>query len=80
MVVAFLDLLGFSSLTKRDSVAARDQLDMFHSIFRTRFLDEKAHPIKEYSDKHGLRQFAENHAVTSFNHLISFSDSLVYWF
>lgn len=77
MVVAFLDLLGFSSLIKRDSVAARDQLDMFHNILRTRFFDEKTHPIEEHSDEHGLRQFAENNAVTSFSHLISFSDSLV---
>lgn len=77
MIIAFLDLLGFSNLIKNDLITARDNLSIFNDVLRTKVIDAKCHPVSEYSEKNGLRNFAENSAVTSFNYLISISDSLI---
>ena len=77
MIIAFLDLLGFSNLIENDLFTARDNLSIFNDVLRTKVIDAKCHPVSEYNEKNGLRNFAENSAVTSFNYLISISDSLI---
>lgn len=77
MVVAFLDLLGFTHLIQTDLVTARDNLAIFNEMLRTKFVDEKCHPVSTYSTSNGLREFVENTTITSFDYLISVSDSLI---
>ena len=77
MVVAFLDLLGFTHLIQTDLETARDNLAIFNEMLQTKFVDEKCHPVSTYSPSNGLREFVENTTITSFNYLISVSDSLI---
>lgn len=77
MVIAFLDLLGFTQLAQTDLETARDNLAIFNEMLRTKFVDEKCHPISTYNKENGGQEFAENSSITSFNYLISVSDSLI---
>jgi len=77
MVIAFLDLLGFSWLVKNNIVTANDNLNTFNRIIQTKIIDNRMHPVEEYSEENGLREFARNAAVSSFDNMISISDSLV---
>ena len=81
MIVAFLDLLGFSQLLDLSTEVALDNMNSFNNVIKTRVLDIATHPIEEYknnypNDTHFLK-FVEKSAVSSFEYLISFSDSLI---
>lgn len=75
MVVAFLDLLGFSWLMNNNIEAAYDNLNIFNRTIKTKISDNKLHPIDSYEDN--IKGFVENTAVTSFENMISISDSLI---
>lgn len=77
MVIAFLDLLGFSWLVKNNIVTANDNLNTFNRIIQTKIIDNRTHPVEEYSEENGLKEFARNTAISSFDNMISISDSLV---
>lgn len=81
MIVGFLDLLGFSQLLDLSTEVALDNVNSFNNAIKTRVTDNMAHPIEEYrekypNDKH-LHKSVEKLAVTSFDYMISFSDSLI---
>lgn len=77
MIIAFLDLLGFSWLIENNLTAAYDNLNTFNRIIRTKIIDDKTRPIDSYDTENGLRDFVQNAAVSSFNNMISISDSLI---
>lgn len=81
IAVAFLDLLGFSQLLKMSTEVADDTLDWVRREVWTRYIDQNAHPIKEYEDKFPddkkLLNFVVNSEVSSFKYLVNFSDSLI---
>lgn len=81
MIVGFLDLLGFSQLLDLSTEMAIDNVNSFNYVIKTRVMDNMTHPIEEYkrdypNDKH-FQKFVEKSAVSSFEYLISFSDSLI---
>ncbi|MCM1326485.1 MAG: hypothetical protein NC094_04755 [Bacteroidales bacterium] len=76
MIVAFLDLLGFSSLLKENEETALDNLNAVNDAIRTRITDRRVVCSPSTSDSGGDSN-AEKWALTSFNQMISFSDSLV---
>ena len=81
MVVAFLDLLGFSQLLDLSTEVALDNINSFNNVIKTRALDNITHSIEEYkeqypNDEHFLK-FVKKSAVYSFEYMISFSDSLI---
>lgn len=77
MVIAFLDLLGFSWLVKNNIVTANDNLNTFNRIIREKIIDNKTQPIEKCSEENGFREFVRNAALSSFDNMISISDSLV---
>lgn len=81
MIVAFLDLLGFSNLLRNNMEAAIDNMNSFNNVIKKRVIDNKCHPIEEYREKYpndvSFHQFVEKTSVTAFEQMISFSDSLV---
>lgn len=81
MIVAFLDLLGFSALLQTNIEVALDNMNSFNNIIKTRFIDNKCHPIEEYENNYpgdvDFHDFVKKSSVTGFNQMISFSDSLV---
>lgn len=81
MIVGFLDLLGFSQLLDVSIEVAFDNVNSFNDAIKTRVLDNKLHPMEEYKkndpDNQHFQEFVEKSAVTSFEYLISFSDSLI---
>lgn len=81
MIVAFLDLLGFSNLLKNNIETAVDNMNSFNNMIKTKVIDNKCHPIEDYRKKYPddveLHQFVEKTSVTAFEQMISFSDSLV---
>lgn len=81
MVVAFLDLLGFSNHLEIDEEVAFDNLNLFNDLIRTRVLDDKTYPLSYYKDSYpgntSFHRFVEKSSVSSFEYLISVSDSLV---
>lgn len=81
MIVAFIDLLGFSRLLKENIEAAVDNMNSFNNVIKTRFIDDKCHPIDEYKKNYlndvKLHQFVEKSSITAFEQMISFSDSMV---
>lgn len=81
LIVAFLDLLGFSALLQTNVEVALDNMNSFNNIIKTRFIDDKCHPIEEYKNNYPndiyLQNFVKKSSVTAFNQMISFSDSLV---
>lgn len=77
MIIAFLDLLGFSWLIENNLTAAYDNLNTFNRIIQTKIIDNKTHPIDSYDTKDGLQDFVRNSAISSFDNMISISDSLI---
>lgn len=81
LIVAFLDLLGFSALLQTNVEVALDNMNSFNDIIKTRFIDNKCHPIEEYKNNYpndiDFQNFVKKSSVTAFNQMISFSDSLV---
>lgn len=81
MIVGFLDLLGFSQLLDLSTEAAIDNVNSFNNEIKTRVMDNISHPIEEYKtnypDDLHFQKFVEKSAVSSFDYLISFSDSLI---
>lgn len=81
MIVAFLDLLGFSALLQTDIEVALDNMNSFNNVIKTRFIDNKCHPLSEYEERYpndtNFHNFVEKSSVTAFEQMISFSDSLV---
>lgn len=71
MVVAFLDLLGFSHLINDDTEAAYYNLELFNHAIEVRIRDS----VKLSNS--GDNDFFENQLLTSFKHMISISDSLI---
>lgn len=47
MIVAFMDLLGFSNLLRNNMEVAIDNLNTFNNVIKTRVIDNKCHPIEE---------------------------------
>lgn len=81
MIVAFLDLLGFSALLRTNIEVAFDNLNSFNSIIKTKFIDGKLNPPSKYKNENHndteIHKFVEKSYVTAFEQMISFSDSLV---
>lgn len=81
MIVAFLDLLGFSQLIEQSEISAFEVLNIFNFAIKTKVTDEKTHPIEEYErlypDDKEIARFAEKNSLSSVKYLISISDSLV---
>ena len=78
--VAFLDLLGFSRLLEDAPEIAFDNMNVFHNVVKTRYIDNKVHPIEEYErngNKEGMLNFVKEHSVSTFKEMIIFSDSMV---
>lgn len=75
MVIAFLDLLGFSHLVETNIEVAYDNLNSFNRAIRTKITDNLTHPISSYEEN--MHEFVENSSITSFNNMISISDSLI---
>ncbi len=76
MIVGFLDLLGFSQLLDISTEIALDNTNSFNREIERRIKDRFSAEeyIKNCPDG---RNFAENSIGTSFDYLISFSDSLI---
>lgn len=81
MIVAFMDLLGFSSLLETNIEVAVDNMYSFNNGIKTRIYDMISHPLDEYKKNFpndvDLHQFVEKSSGTAFEQVISFSDSLV---
>lgn len=76
MIVGFLDLLGFSQLLDISTEIALDNATSFSREIERRIMDRRS--TEEYIEKYPDDcNFAENSIGTSFDHLISFSDSLI---
>lgn len=70
MIVAFLDLLGFSNLLKNNTEAAVDNINSFNDMIKTKVIDNKYHSIEDYRKNHPnaveFHQFVEKTSVTAF--------------
>lgn len=81
MVVAFLDLLGFSQLLETSTEVAADNMNTFNGLIQAKIMDAKAYSLKKYKERFPDNEFllknVEKAYITSFEHMISFSDSLV---
>lgn len=81
MIVAFLDLLGFSALLRTNIEVALDNMNSFNNVIKTRVIDNKYYPIEKCKDNYPndveFHKFVEKSSVTAFEQMISFSDSLV---
>ena len=74
-IVAYLDVLGFSSYTEEDFAGALRLLSHQELILRQKLQDGELHPPSSYPDA-SLAALAEAHLVSSFEHFLPFSDSL----
>ena len=74
IIVAFIDILGFSSYTEQDLVGAQLLLRHQESILRLKLDDGQSYPANSYADS-SLAKLAEAHQVDSFKHFLPFSDS-----
>jgi len=74
-IIAYLDVLGFSSYTEEDLAAALLLLRHQDFILRNKLQDGKLHPPSSYPDS-SMAAVAEAHLVSSFKHFLPFSDSL----
>lgn len=75
MIVAFLDLLGFSWLVENKPHIASDNLFEFNESIYIKYTDNKTHPVNDYEES--MRDFVQSTCIDSFKYLISISDSLV---
>lgn len=76
MIIAFLDILGFTQLVEHNYQTALDNLNEFNSYIDAAKKDNKLHPVENYSDP-DLQKFVEKRYVTSFDNILTMSDSLV---
>lgn len=76
MIVAFLDLLGFSSLLKENAETALDNLNAVNDAIGTRITDRPM-GCSPYTSGSASDSLAEKRTLTSFSQMITFSDSLV---
>lgn len=74
MIVAFLDLLGFSYLLKTDQKVALNNLNHFNNDLLRRESDDQK---MDESDGDSVAKLRETSSISSFLYMISFSDSLV---
>lgn len=72
MVIVFIDILGFSNLVKINEETAHDNLDIIYRIIKTALTDYKT--LKDNSKNKDLY---EVHSISTFKHLIKFSDSII---
>ena len=81
MIVAFLDLLGFSALLQTDTEVALDNINSLNNVIKTRFNDDRSHPLSECKERHpndtDFHNFVEKSSITAFEQMISISDSLI---
>lgn len=81
MIVAFLDLLGFSALLQTDTEVALDNIKSLNNVIKTRFNDDRSHPLPECKEGHpndtDFHNFVEKSSITAFEQMISISDSLI---
>ncbi len=81
MVVAFLDLLGFSDLIERSDETALEILETINCVVMTKVMDGKTHPLDEYErlypEDKGFVQFVEKNSVSAINNMIFISDSMI---
>ena len=75
MLIAFLDLLGFSEYTRSDLTAAMGLLENQRGVLDDKLQEARIHPAEVYNDR-GLAALAQAHSVDSFHDLLPFSDSL----
>jgi hypothetical protein len=73
-IVAFLDVLGFSSYTEEDLAGAHRLLRHQEFILRQKLDDGNSHPASSYTDP-SLSNLADAHLIDSFRHFLPFSDS-----
>ncbi|MBU1207110.1 MAG: hypothetical protein KKH04_09320 [Proteobacteria bacterium] len=74
-VCAYLDVLGFKSYIFKDLRGALGLLNDCQSIIHSEFIERRIHPPESYTDA-TLRTLAERHALSSFDYLLPFSDSI----
>jgi hypothetical protein len=74
-IVAFLDVLGFSSYTEQDLSGAQLLLRHQEFILRQKIDDGHLHPISDFTDPQ-LAAVHEAHLVHSFKYFLPFSDSV----
>src|ERR1022692_3597494 len=74
-IVAYLDVLGFSSYTEKDLYGAQLLLRHQEFILQTSLQDGQSHPASSYPNP-SLAALAEAHLVDSFKHFLPFSDSI----
>ena len=74
IIVAYLDVLGFSGYTEQDLSGAIDVLRHQQWILEQKLDDGTHHPAKNYNDP-DLARVTEAHLVDSFDHFFSGSDS-----
>lgn len=74
-IVAFLDVLGFSDYTKKDTDGAVRLLGHQELILNLKLQDGRLYPASKYADA-SLAATAESHLVDSFKHFLPFSDSI----
>lgn len=75
MVVAFLDLLGFSELLRKNQDAAVTNLVYFNQALNAKFNDYEK--MKNMSTEKPLKEYIDNSSIKSFKDVISVSDSLI---
>lgn len=73
MLVSFMDLLGFSHLLKNNEETAVDNLTVFNETIKERIIDR--YVIESQNEK--IDSFIEKYSTTTFNYMISVSDSLI---
>ena len=76
MIIAFLDILGFTQLVEHNYQTALDNLYEFNRYIDTARNDSKLYPAESYKDPE-LQEFVNKHYVTSFENILTMSDSLV---
>lgn len=75
VVVAFLDLLGFSELLRKNQDAAVTNLVYFNQALNAKFNDYEK--MKNMNVEEQLKEFIDNSSIKSFKDVISVSDSLI---
>lgn len=75
MVVAFLDLLGFSELLRKNQDAAVTNLVYFNQALNTKFHDYEK--MKDMDTGKSLKEYIDDSSIKSFKDVISVSDSLI---
>jgi hypothetical protein len=79
MLIAYLDILGFSRLIKQDMAKVNDVLCIVQDRMKTAFMDDKLHPQEEF-EKHNPKEswaLSERSRFSTFDYFISASDSIV---